>query len=73
MIGASGDDGLTRAERLGEPVLPLLPPDQRREKEKMDDLKRVAAKESQKLLLFREEEGKEGERKPKSISLDSMD
>ena len=73
MIGASGDDGLTRAERLGEPVLPLLPPDQRREKEKMDDLKRDAAKESQKLLLFREEEGKEGERKPKSISLDSMD
>jgi hypothetical protein len=70
MIGASGDDGLTRAERLGEPVLPLLPPDQRREKEKMDDLKRDAAKESQKLLLFRKEEG---ERKPKSISLDSMD
>ena len=72
MIGASGDDGLTRAERLGEPVLPLLPPDQRREKEKMDDLKRDAAKESQKLLLFREGGG-EGERKPKSISLDSMD
>jgi len=38
----------------------------------MDDLKRDAAKESQKLLLFREEGG-EGERKPKSISLDSMD
>ena len=73
MIGASGDDGLTRAERLGEPVLPLLPPDQRREKEKMDDLKRDAAKESQKLLLFREGGGEEGERKPKSISLDSMD
>ena len=50
MIGASGDDGLTKAEKLGKPILPLLPPDQRREKAKLDALKRDMAKDSQKLL-----------------------
>jgi len=50
MIGASGDDGLTKAERLGKPILPRLPPDQKREKAKLDALKRDMAKDSQKLL-----------------------
>ena len=50
MIGASGDDGLTKAEKLGKPILPRLPPDQRREKAKLDALKRDMAKDSQKLL-----------------------
>ena len=71
-IGASGDDGFTRAEALGAPVLPRLPPDQHREKEKIDDMKSTMAKESQKLLT---DKNAPPARKSSSLvsSLDSMD
>ena len=71
-IGASGDDGFTRAERLGAPVLPRLPPDQHREKEKIDDMKSTMAKESQKLLADTNKNASPPARKTSS-SLDSMD
>ena len=71
-IGASGDDGFTRAERLGAPVLPRLPPDQHREKEKIDDMKSTMAKESQKLLADTTKSASPPARKTSS-SLDSMD
>ena len=72
-IGASGDDGFTRAERLGAPVLPRLPPDQHREKEKIDDMKSTMAKESQKLLADKNAPPARKSSSLVSSSLDSMD
>ena len=51
MIGASGDDGLTRKELLGKPVAPALPPDQRRNEAALLDMKSTMATDSKKLLL----------------------
>ena len=78
-IGASGDDGFTRAEALGKPILPSFTsrPTSKR-KEKIDDMKSTMAKESQKLLAEILLEGKAPPaRKSSSLvsssSLDSMD